>query len=86
MFPFFVFCLLFRESKQVQLGGYGSGEDQGDLRFAKYELCKKLYNVLCEKKKGENALNYDHFWNPTAGTRTRRLLRCGAYPSAAAIC
>lgn len=31
VFPFFVFCLLFRESKQVQLGGYGSGEDQGDI-------------------------------------------------------
>lgn len=52
-----------------------------------YDFCKKkLYNVLYEKKKGKNALNYDHFWNLTAGTTNRRLLRCGACPSAAAVC
>lgn len=31
VFPFFVFSLLFRESKQVQLGGYGSREDLGNI-------------------------------------------------------
>lgn len=30
-----------------------------------------------KRKKEKNALNYDHFWNLTAGTRDRRLLRCG---------